>query len=529
MISHNTQDEAVRTGVGIVNQYKTLRAYYNKNVIKKVLGSEIKPAIEHEGIANKIPLPATMIHDLSKQLADSEIKMNLYSGYPFPNRKQRKLDAFESEAWKRLSVNPEQPYSVVEDTPQGSVARVAVADKLVAQSCVDCHNSHPDSPKIDWALGDVRGILEIQVNLGQQIAAGNQLAWKVVGIIAFSLVLLVLFLAFIYRRRIQTHLMQIIDSTSILSSGNLTHHMDEQGEHEAALISRSVNSLTTALKATLHDVKHASDSVSQTTQCLTHSAKEAEDSAREQTQNTELIASAISQTLSSITEVSHGVLQTKSHAETANEEVASAGEQVNRSNALINELSSEIKRANDTILNLQQSSESIGSVVSVIQGISEQTNLLALNAAIEAARAGEQGRGFAVVADEVRTLAGRTQKSTQEIQDIIGQIQGGVSEAVSAMANGLNKAQDCVEQTQKSSASLASIATSIDVVTRSAEQIAAATEEQTTVLNEIQQNSENVAQAASFAESGANTNLEQCQMLKSQAQLMNSSMAKFTI
>jgi len=529
MINKNTQEEAVRTGVGIVNQYKILRAYYNKNVIKKALSNGLQPAIDHSDKPNAIPLPATMIHDLSNLMVDSDIKMNLYSGFPFPNRKSRTLDPFESAAWQALIKNSDQPYTQIEKTPEGTIARIAVADKLVAQSCVDCHNSHPDSPKVDWKLGEVRGILEVKVNLDQQFIAGSNLAWNVVAMIAGSLVLLVLFLSFIYRSRIQVHLMQIIDSTSILSGGNLTHHMDESGEHEAALISRSVNSLTAALKTTLHDVQVASDSVSVTTGSLTSSAQAAEAGAREQSENTELIASAILQTLSSLTEVEQGVLATKSQAETANEEVGQAELQVNQSNGLINELSAEIRRANETILNLQQSSESIGSVVSVIQAISEQTNLLALNAAIEAARAGEQGRGFAVVADEVRTLAGRTQSSTKEIQDIINQIQGGVSEAVSAMASGLDKAQVCVEQTQQSSASLASIARSIDVVTRSAEQIAAATEEQTAVLNDIQKNSASVAQAASAAESGANANLIECQKLEDQAQTMNFSMAKFTI
>lgn len=528
MINSNGQQQAVKTGAGIVNQYKILRSYYNKNVVKKAKANGLEPSIDHQQKPNGVPLPATLIHDISGLLSGSEISINLYSAYPFPNRSNRKLDDFQQQAWNELRKNPDQPFSTIEENKQGRFARVAVADKLVADSCVNCHNAHPDSPKVDWRLGDVRGVLEVTINLEEQFQASNALGWKVVGLIVVALVFLIGFLSVVYRKRVAVHLMQIIDSTSVLADGDLTHRMDANGEHEGAQISRSVNTLAISLNTTLHDVRQASDNVVDTTARLTDSARRSESAAQQETVNTEQMATAITQTLTSLTEVAQNIVLTKSNAEDANAEVINANEQVNSANTTIHELSTEIKRANDIVIHLQQSSESIGSVVSVIQGISEQTNLLALNAAIEAARAGEQGRGFAVVADEVRTLAGRTQKSTEEIQDIINQIQAGVTEAVAAMSAGIQTAGTCVVQTQRSTESLAQITKAIDVVTQNAEQISAATEEQTMVINEIQHNAQDIAQTARATEQDAKDNLAQCQQLENQTETMKQSMSKFT-
>jgi len=241
------------------------------------------------------------------------------------------------------------------------------------------------------------------------------------------------------------------------------------------------------------------------------------------------MATAISQILTSITEVAQNILLTKVKAEDADKEVTNANQQVSIANDYIKNLSGEITRANDIIVKLQESSESIGSVVDVIRGISDQTNLLALNAAIEAARAGEQGRGFAVVADEVRTLAGRTQSSTEEIQGMITQIQAGVKDAVQAMGEGLDTANNCVEQTARSTESLGMITSAITVVTDNANQIAAATEEQTIVLNEIQLNSASIAEAATTEHQDAINNKQECEKLEQYVQEMHASLAKFTL
>jgi len=529
LINSNGQSEAVRTGENIANQFKILRGYYNKNVIKKALANGLVPSINHQQGDKNIPLPATMIHDLSALMASSEMSMNLYSGFPFPGRTNRQLDDFQQQAWKSLVAEPEKIYSKVETTSEGTFARVAVADKLVAESCVNCHNSRPDTPKNDWKLGDVRGVLEISLNLDRQYLASNSLGWQVVAIIAASLVLLVFFLAIIYRHRIQSHLQEILDSTAILASGDLTHRLHVSGHHEGAKISKSVNTLTHSLNDTLKNVQGASDSVVESTGLLAESVQRGGIGAEQQAKDTQMMAVAINQAMASITEVGMDILTTKNKTETAFQEVNNANNQFRITSDHISDLAREVERANLIINKLQGNSAAIGSVISVIQSISEQTNLLALNAAIEAARAGEQGRGFAVVADEVRTLAGRTQDSTKEIQTIIDEIQQGVSGAVDAMSNGLKAADTCVQQTQLSTDSLAVIGKAIEVVSSNAELIAAATEQQASVINNIQQNSQSIAEAAKSAHICASENMLQCQDLESHTQLMNKSLAKFKI
>jgi len=529
MMNRNAEQEAVNTGINIVQQFTQLRGYYSKHVIKKALVAGMKPSIKHEGVDNAIPLPATMIYDMSDVLSSSSINLDLYSTFPFPNRASRRLDDFQQQAWKQLNIDSDTPYTQVEETSSGTYVRIAVADKLVAQGCVNCHNSRADTPKDDWRLGDVRGVLEVKINIDSQLAASAALGWNVVSIIIISSIILVIFLSIIYRKRINYRLMAIVKSSAILAGGDLTHRLREEGQHEAGQISRSVNKFSKTLGDALLAVNTSSNNVSGTTELLLGASQRSTARSQDQSLNTEQMATAISQILTSITEVAQNILLTKVKAEDADKEVTNANQQVSIANDYIKNLSGEITRANDIIVKLQESSESIGSVVDVIRGISDQTNLLALNAAIEAARAGEQGRGFAVVADEVRTLAGRTQSSTEEIQGMITQIQAGVKDAVQAMGEGLDTANNCVEQTARSTESLGMITNAITVVTDNANQIAAATEEQTIVLNEIQLNSASIAEAATTEHQDAINNKQECEKLEQYVQEMHASLAKFTL
>jgi methyl-accepting chemotaxis protein len=192
-------------------------------------------------------------------------------------------------------------------------------------------------------------------------------------------------------------------------------------------------------------------------------------------------------------------------------------------------LAAEIESASEVIRNLEKDSNQIGSILDVIKGIAEQTNLLALNAAIEAARAGEQGRGFAVVADEVRTLASRTQESTEEIQSMIEKLQSGAKVAVSVMSDSRKYADDSVSHAKSAGEALEMITQSISTITEMNTQIATAAEEQSAVSEEINGNIVNINHAAEEAAEGANSTSTESERLAEMAKELQLLVHQFKI
>src|SRR5690554_1278035 len=199
----------------------------------------------------------------------------------------------------------------------------------------------------------------------------------------------------------------------------------------------------------------------------------------------EQVATAINQMSASIQEVSQSAMQTAESARQAQEAVSQGSSLIDESTSAIRSLTEELDKVATQIRDLHHRSSRIDSVVNVIGEIADQTNLLALNAAIEAARAGEQGRGFAVVADEVRALARRTQESTTEIQQLIDELQSGTQTAVEQVAQGETLSRDCVEKSDQVQEAFTHIAHQIDGINQMGEQISAATEQQSTVAEDI--------------------------------------------
>ena len=216
---------------------------------------------------------------------------------------------------------------------------------------------------------------------------------------------------------------------------------------------------------------------------------------RQQT-DTEQLATAINEMAATVQEVAKNTEDAANAAELAGSQTQSGGDVVQQTIAAINKLADEIETSANVIQRLEQDSKEIGTVLDVIKGVAEQTNLLALNAAIEAARAGEQGRGFAVVADEVRNLAMRTQESTQQIENMIERLQEGTRSAVSAMQQGRAQAQASVEQAAHAEESLANIRAAVDTIAQMNHQIATAAEEQSAVAEEINRNIANISRVA---------------------------------
>ncbi len=513
-------------------QFKVLRKYYVQNVLNKVkAGSDMKPAINHKNNPNAFPLPATMIHDLSALLKNEGTTVNLYSAYPFPNRKSRVLDSFQTEAWDFLVKNPKSIY--VKELHQNgrNVVRVAIADTMVAQGCVNCHNSHPDTPRVGWKLGDVRGVLEVNSNITEQVTASRTTGAKIITALIVTLLLIVIAIYFIYKKVIATKLTALDDSINELATGSsdLTKRLDESGNNEISQLAKGFNKFLEKHRLFIKDIVDAAQQLSESSAQMSGITVQARQDSAEQKSQLGLVATAVNEMAATVQEVAGNTATAEQAAHNAKGETAAGLQVVNENIRITNELSSEIKNAADVIQALKTDSEGIGSVLDVIRGISEQTNLLALNAAIEAARAGEHGRGFAVVADEVRTLASKTQESTVEIQEMIEKLQQGADGAVTVMAKGIDTVEASVQQATQTGQSLQSISGTVNGISDINTQIATAAEEQSVVAEDINKNIVLVDDLAQRSEDSSNNIASANEQLNQLAENLSNQVSQFKV
>ena len=242
---------------------------------------------------------------------------------------------------------------------------------------------------------------------------------------------------------------------------------------------------------------------------------------------TEQVATAMNEMVATAQNMVDNAEMAASATEQADNEAQAGSKVVTQNIAQINGLADAVERAAEVIHRLEGDSESIGTVLDVIRGIAEQTNLLALNAAIEAARAGEQGRGFAVVADEVRSLASRTQESTQEIQAMIEQLQSGAREAVKAMSDGREQAQASVEQAARAGSSLEAITHAVASIREMNRHISDAARQQGEVADEINRNLSTITQVAEQTSEGTESLGEASSKLAGLSQQLQSLVGHF--
>ncbi len=284
--------------------------------------------------------------------------------------------------------------------------------------------------------------------------------------------------------------------------GDLTRRLDDKGRDELTDLSRGFNHFADKLASIVRDVTGSASQVAAASEEMSTVMESTSEDVRKQQHETEQVAAAINEMTESVHEVSEHAGAAASAAQNAQQEADNGRQVVNSTITAINALADEVERATDAMHTLEEGSESIGSVLDVIKGIAEQTNLLALNAAIEAARAGEQGRGFAVVADEVRTLASRTQESTQEIQDMIERLQAGASNAVGVMEESRKRAQSSVDKAAEAGVSLENITAAVARISDMNLQIANAAEQQNSVTQEINRNIHNISKAVEGSAAG---------------------------
>ncbi|GGB71389.1 methyl-accepting chemotaxis protein [Shewanella inventionis] len=296
--------------------------------------------------------------------------------------------------------------------------------------------------------------------------------------------------------------------------GDLRQRLPVNGEDEIAQLARGFNSFISKIQETVVEVAETSQQLGLSAIDVSNQAHQTLDDSHLQKDRTMMVVAAINEMGATVNEIAANAAQAAVTARDADTESVDGQKVVTRARTTINQLSKDVAQVGEVIESLATHTKSIGSILDVIRAISEQTNLLALNAAIEAARAGEAGRGFAVVADEVRNLASRTAASTNEVQTMIDKLQSEASRAVSAMTQSSSRSKEGVAAVDEASQSLSGISERIALISDMNIQVAAATEEQSTVvedinrnvteINDITQRTSDTAQAAAQASKALN-------------------------
>ena len=277
---------------------------------------------------------------------------------------------------------------------------------------------------------------------------------------------------------------------------DLTVKLPVHGNDEIADLATHFNTFVGKIRRTISQVSETSQQVNLSAESVSSITGNAHTIVNNQQSQTDNVATAINEMSTSITEVARTATEAATSARQADEEANNGMNIMLETQELINHMAKNFDQTSGIVDELKHETENIGTVLDVIKGIAEQTNLLALNAAIEAARAGEQGRGFAVVADEVRTLATRTQQSTEEIQTMIEKLQSGAGQAVKAMTNSQSVTQSTVSKATDARNSLQSVSAIIGTINNMNTVISCSTDEQSTVATEINRSITKISDAA---------------------------------
>ena len=349
---------------------------------------------------------------------------------------------------------------------------------------------------------------------------------KIVEVIA---ILVAIIVSVVVVRPLKSSLDDVNNALQVLASGDLTHKLDDSGHDEFATLAANCNRLVDSLRSVITGILDRSTQLAAAAEETSAITTQTTVGIKQQKDQVNIASMATTELNSSAQQVSESAEQALVQIKQADEEAQHIREIAEENKRIILALADEVSTAGQVINKVHSDSASIGSILDVIRGIAEQTNLLALNAAIEAARAGEQGRGFAVVADEVRSLASRTQDSTSEIQQMIEILQQGTEEAVRVMELGRSQANSCVDKTEQANAALETISGSVHKAYDSGMNIANAAQEQNAVSQQASEKLDEIAMISEETAVGAEQTAASSHQVAQLAEELKTSVGEFRV
>jgi len=375
----------------------------------------------------------------------------------------------------------------------------------------------------------------VEIN-GQQLSRTNQVAADqysaaftlVVGLLIVATALTMLF-AWLLTNSITRPIASALEAAETIAEGNLTRPIKVDGTDEAGRLLLAMQKMQEKLRDTLMRISGSATQLASAAEELNAVTDESARGLSQQNNEIEQAATAVNEMTSAVEEVARNAVSTSEASKNATASAGDGRDLVQETVNAIERMSGDVQSTADLIGNLAEESRDIGKVLDVIRGLADQTNLLALNAAIEAARAGEAGRGFAVVADEVRALAHRTQQSTSEIERMIGSIQGGTEQAVGSMRNSTERAESTLNIAKGAGLALDTINSAVVEINERNLVIAAAAEEQAAVAREVDRNLVNIRDLSAQSSNGASQTSAASGELTRLAVDLNSMVSRFSL
>lgn len=384
---------------------------------------------------------------------------------------------------------------------------------------------HPisDARGVTWYLGTFVNEDEINAPVAAAVVTGI-----IIALVGLIISLLILHFGL---RVLMAPVRRLNRAMENIATGDadLTQRLDDSSKDEFGRLARSFNHFVANIQSVVGDVQQGTDELKNNVTSLRNTASTSRNSVEGQQAEIDMVATAINEMSAAAGEIAQNAQQTADAANTADSDSRASLETVAASRDAVQTLSREVASAAEVIDTLGRDVSNITSVLEVIQGIAEQTNLLALNAAIEAARAGEAGRGFAVVADEVRNLASRTQDSTEEINDMIERLQKGAGRAVDVMKASTAVSNVSMEKAQDAMEALNRIAEAITAISQMTSQIATASEEQTSVTEELNSSITRIADQGQEAATAASENDVYSGQIESIGNTLNQNVSRFRV